>query len=156
MSETKESVVYNPTTKTYEVSNFDEIKQQCADFIKENKLEIEVVDAETRKQVYAKRTVISNKKKEIENVRKSATKAVTDGFIGKFKELETMLGNAYDEMTANINNYDNKLVEQGEKIAKKYKKTLTIKSYDEETLKKIADYANKLKAKGKEIEVSLD
>ena len=148
--------VYNPKTKTYEIVEYDQALEACKTFIETHTPKIEVVDEESKKVVFSERTEISKKKTEIENFRKEATKAVTDSFVPKLKELEKLLQAGYDDLTKKLNAYEQTKIDSGEKLAKKYKKTLTIKSYDEETLKKIEEYAKKLLAKGKEIEIKFE
>jgi len=108
----------------YRIPDFDKVVEDCKAFI---------VDTEATNTDKRARTLIRKKKEEVATVRKEAGKAMLAVFNRQCKQLEAMLQEADDILTAEIN---------ANKEAKPLITTITIKTSDEDAIKEIEAFLN--------------
>ena len=131
---------FNESQRTYEITNFNEVKKEVADFIgRTANLSMVIQNDEDKKVVKQARTIIRKKKDEVATLRKELNIAVLGEFNNQAKEIEKMLDSADLVLKEKLDAYSNK-------NEKNY--TLIFKSQNLEKLEKIKDFARNLEILG--------
>lgn len=132
---------YKLTEGIYQVIDFDSVKAECLEFIKETTC----IDYTSLKEVKRARTELRKKQAEIATLRKEASRAMLAKFQTQCRELEAMLGEADEDLR--------RIVNQG-KEEKPTGTTISCVIYDGETLQKAVNFLEelglKVKTKGAE------
>lgn len=130
--------------KTYSLADYENLKNQCAEFIKKNSLFIEVEIPADLKACREERKLLNERLKAIQNARLQVNGYYMGEFNRQCKELETMLKQASDAHSESIHKVEEAMGKGSTKAVK-----LEIRTYDESVADKIEKYAISLGAEVK-------
>ena len=129
-------IVYNKENGLWEIALEDAVKK-CEQFVKDNELaDFKIKSDNDYRLIRKQRTLLNNKSKEISDTRKQAAKVLTGEFVRGCKELESIISQATERMTAKMDAYK-------PKPQKEISVTLVIKGTNLNALNKIKTQAKK-------------
>ena len=128
-------LIFNETTKKYEIKDFNQAVADCKKFIEDNALlNVVIQNDDDKKAVKKARTLVRKKNDEVATLRKNLNELVMGNFNAQAKELEGLLKEADSSLKSKLDDYENKL-------AKPTKFTIIISSYDEKIINEIKEFA---------------
>lgn len=134
--------ILNTKQKTFQIKEFDEVKEACESFIKKNlaQVNLEVLDRENFGYAKNIRTEIRKKQESIKRVRIDCNELSMGIFNKQTKELEAMLKEADEKLKAFVDKF---AVEVKNVAVKPKKITLEVKGYDMKVIEKVKAFAIK-------------